>query len=142
MPEPGSLEDAAVPEEPPASRLLSRRVIGKDATTGATLIAYRASVDFTNRHGTVQGGFLSAMLDSAAALTLFAELPPGRTAVTTRLEVDFLKPAQPGELIASAALASIDERRARVVADLRNSDDVVLARAIVELRIILKDRPK
>ena len=72
------------------------------------LIAYRAPPDFTNRHGTVQGGFLAAMLDSAAALTLFAELSSGQTAVTTRLEVDFLKQAAPGELIASATLAMRD----------------------------------
>jgi len=141
MREPPSPADGTIPEDPPASRLLSRRVIGKDAATGATLIAYRAHQDFTNRHGTVQGGFLAAMLDSAAALTLLAELPPGRTAVTTRLEVDFLKAASPGELIASAALASMDERHARVVADLRNCDDVVLARANVQLRIISPRRP-
>jgi len=128
--------DGTTPEDPPASRLLARRVIGKDAATGATLIVYRASIDFTNRHGTVQGGFLAAMLDSAAAMTLLSELPPGRTAVTTRLEVDFLKPASPGELTASASVASMDERRARVVADLRNCDDVILARANVELRIV------
>ena len=133
--------DGTTPEDPPASRLLSRRVVGKDAATGATLIAYRASIDFTNRHGTVQGGFLAAMLDSAAAMTLLSALPPGHTAVTTRLEVDFLKPASPGELTASAAVASMDERRARVVADLRNSDDVILARANVQLRIVPTRRP-
>jgi uncharacterized protein (TIGR00369 family) len=141
MPEPRSPVKEATPEDPPASRLLSRRVIGKHPATGATLIAYRAPHDFTNRHGTVQGGFLAAMLDSAAALTLLAELPPGRTAVTTRLEVDFLKAASPGELIASAAVAGMDERQARVVADLRSSDDVVLARANVELRIVSARRP-
>jgi uncharacterized protein (TIGR00369 family) len=128
--------DAEGPEDPPASRLLSRRILGRNAQTGATLIAYRAPLEFTNRHGTVQGGFLAAMLDSAAALTLLAELPAGRTAVTARLEVDFVRPAAPGELIAEAAVASLDERRARVVADLRNADDVVVARANVELRIL------
>jgi len=137
---PSDNADGTVPDEPPASRLLSRRDIGKHAATGATLIAYRAPHDFTNRHGTVQGGFLAAMLDSAAAFTLLLELPPGRTAVTTRLEVDFLKAASPGELVASAAVASMDERHARVVADLRNPEDVILARANVELRIISTQR--
>ena len=126
--------DGTPPQEPPASRLLSRRVIGKDAATGATRIAYGASIEFTNRHGTAQGGFLAAM-------TLLSELPPGRTAVTTRLEVDFLEPASPGELTVYAAVARTDERRARVAADLRNSDEVVLARASVELRIISTRRP-
>ena len=133
---PSDNADGTVPDEPPASRLLSRRVIGKHAATGAMMIAYSAPFGFTNRHGTVQGGFLAAMLDSAAALTLLAELPPGRTAVTTRLDVDFLKAALPGELIASATVASMDERRARVQADLRSSDNVIVARANVELRII------
>ena len=119
----------------PAAKLLGREILA-DAPDGARRIRYVARPEFANRHGTVQGGFLAAMLDSAAALTLLAELPPGRTAVTTRLEVDFLKAASPGELIASAAVAGMDERRARVVADLRSSDDVVLARANVELRII------
>jgi uncharacterized protein (TIGR00369 family) len=138
---PPDATDAMTPQGPPASRLLSRRIIGKDAMTGVTRIAYRAPVEFTNRHGTVQGGFLAVMLDSAAALALISELADGVTAVTTRLEVDFLHAALPGELIANAAVASMDERRARVGADLRNSDDVVVARANVELRIIAVRRP-
>jgi uncharacterized protein (TIGR00369 family) len=124
----------------PAAKLLSRHLVGTDKTTGITTVCYAASAEFTNRHGTVQGGFLSAMLDSASALALIESSPPDRTAVTKRLIVDFENPAVPGTLIATARVTESAERSATVVGELRNSDGVIVARARAELRIIAASR--
>jgi len=122
--------------DPPAARLLSRRFIGRDEASGAMVIAYVATADFTNRHGTVQGGFLAAMLDSATAYALLAELPERRSAVTKRLEIDFQAPARPGDLIASVTVVARDLRRATVEATLRDARQAVVAKARAELRIV------
>jgi uncharacterized protein (TIGR00369 family) len=122
---------------PPAAKLLSRRLI-QIAASGEVTIAYEAQPEFTNRHGTVQGGLLAAMLDSATAFALLQALPAGKTAVTTRLDTTFLKAARPGTLIAIAAIEYQDECTALVVAELKSDQSVVVARARAELRILNK----
>jgi uncharacterized protein (TIGR00369 family) len=94
---------------PLAARHLNRRLIGV-ASTGEVTLAFEAQPEFTNRHGTVKGGFLAAMLDSATGFTLLMALPSHKTAVTTRLDTTFISPARPGVLMAFATIQSRDER--------------------------------
>jgi len=100
------------------------------------LIRFQARPDFANRHGTVLGGFLAAMLDSATGLALLAGLPPDLTAVTTHLDTEFVKPARAGTLLAKARVASRRDRDAVVEAEIFDADGKVVARATARLRIV------
>jgi uncharacterized protein (TIGR00369 family) len=123
----------------PAATLLSREVIeAKD--TGEVRVRFLAKHDFTNRHGTVQGGFLAAMLDSATGNALMAMLPPEQTAVHTRLDISFLKPARPGPLTAVARVIERDARSAKVEAEISDDAGTVLATARAELRLLPRVR--
>src|ERR1700738_2407872 len=86
----------------PAAALLGRGVTGAEKATGEVRVRFLAKHDFTNRHGTVQGGFLAAMLDSATGNAVMAMLPSEQTAVHHRLDISFLKPARPGPVAAVA----------------------------------------
>ena len=57
---------------PPGAQLLGREWLGFDGEI--TSIRFEAKPLFTNRHGTIQGGFLAAMLDSATRQRLQEEL--------------------------------------------------------------------
>jgi uncharacterized protein (TIGR00369 family) len=126
-------------DDPPAAALLGRELLTIDAATGEVRLRYQARAEFANRHGTIQGGFLAAMLDSAAGLALVSLSPAGTTAVTVRLDVAFLKPGQVGVILAGARIIARDGRSASVRAELTDRDGVVLATAEVELRVL---RPK
>jgi uncharacterized protein (TIGR00369 family) len=128
--------DEILSYEPPAAKLLGREVVEVDTVTGAAVLRYTAQPEFLNRHGTVQGGFLSAMLDSATALALYAVLPAEKTAVTTQLNVSFLKPARLGTFTATSRLTTRDERTAETVGELRDIDGVVVATAVARLRVV------
>jgi len=121
---------------PPGAALLGREIVEADKDTGEVRLRFLAKHDFTNRHGTVQGGFLAAMLDSATGNAVMAMLPPEETAVTTRLDTSFLKPARPGPLYAVARVSERDARSARVEAEIRDDSGTVLATAHAELRIL------
>lgn len=121
---------------PPAAQLLGRKLISYDHEQEVVILEYEAKKAFTNRHGTVQGGFLTAMLDSAAGIVLVAGLPDGITAVTRRLDSTFLKPASVGRLIATASVQDKSEQDAEVLAELANEDGLVVARATAYLRIL------
>jgi uncharacterized protein (TIGR00369 family) len=97
-------------EVSPAAVLLRREIISADAKSGEVKLCFLADQQFANRHGTVQGGMLAAMLDSATGNAVIAMLPSDRTAVTTRLDTTFVKPAALGSLTAIARLVEQDER--------------------------------
>lgn len=124
----------------PAARLLGREVVEVDQVDGTAVLRYTARPEFLNRHGTVQGGFLSAMLDSATAMALYAVLPPEQTAVTLQLDVSFVKPAKPGTFSATSRLITRDQRIAETSAELRDADGAVVATAVAKWRIIPRRR--
>jgi len=86
---------------------------------------------------------LAAMLDSATGNAVMAKLPSHLTAVTTRLDTQFLKPAVLGAIIATARLIRQDERSAEVVAELIDGQGQKVATARAELRVReRKSRPE
>src|SRR3954451_7458665 len=96
-------------EIPPAAHLLGREIVSVDPHSGEVKLRFTARQELANRHGTVQGGMLAAMLDFATGNAVFAKLPSHLTAVTTRLDTQFLKPAALGPITATARLIHQDE---------------------------------
>ena len=122
-------------EMPPAAHLLGREIVSADPRSGEVKLRFTARDEFANRHGTVQGGMLAAMLDSATGNAVMAKLPPHLTAVTIRLDTQFLKPAALGPIIATARLIHQDDRFAEVTAELANEEGLIVATARAELRV-------
>jgi uncharacterized protein (TIGR00369 family) len=122
-------------ETPPAALLLGREIVSVDQQSGEVRLRFIARAEFANRHGTVQGGMLAAMLDSATGNAVMAKLASHLTAVTTRLDTQFLKPAALGAVIASARITHQDERTAQVSAELTDSEGKIVATARAELRV-------
>ena len=121
---------------PPAAKMLGREVVEIDQVNGGAVLRFRALPEFLNRHGTVQGGLLCAMLDSSTALALYAVLPQESTALTANLNVTFVKPAKLGIFTATSQLVTRDERNGETTGELRDADGVLVATATARLRIV------
>jgi uncharacterized protein (TIGR00369 family) len=122
-------------EVTPGAATLGREWLTFDPTTGSATLRFQAKPEFANRHGTVQGGFLAAMLDSATGITLLATLPTELTAVTISLETRYEKPASTGFLTVEARVVEKDDRDATVEAEVLRADGVIVARGRAKLRI-------
>ncbi|WP_456721375.1 PaaI family thioesterase [Bradyrhizobium sp. USDA 4350] len=129
------MSDASA-DVPPGAQLLGREWLGFDGEIAS--IRFVAQPLFTSRHGTIQGGFLAAMLDSATGLGALAVLPSTKTVVTRTLTTRFLKPARVGPITAKAKVVSQTDRDMIVEADLIDADSVTVASATAELRILDK----
>jgi uncharacterized protein (TIGR00369 family) len=121
--------------ETPVAKLLGREIVAIDAD-GTVHLRFRARPEFANRHGTVQGGLIAAMLDSSLSAALLAQLPEELTSMTVKLETEFLRPAPLTFLQAKAWLMSHDERSATTRGELRAPDGTVVATATAHLRIL------
>ncbi|MFC0283149.1 PaaI family thioesterase [Camelimonas abortus] len=122
--------------EPPAARLLGRTVIAFDPAAGEGAFTYVAGPGFCNRHGTVQGGLLAAMLDSATGFTFIESLGPGLTAVTRELRAQYHRPARPGVIHARARVVRNDGRDGEVHGELRDAGGQLLASAVALMRVL------
>lgn len=122
---------------PPGAQLLGREWLGFDES-GDAMVRFEAQPAFTNRHGTIQGGFLAAMLDSATGICALAALGPDQTVVTRSLDTRFLKPAAVGLIIARARVVGRTERDMVVQAELADVDGVIVADATARLRVLAK----
>ncbi len=129
------MTDAAMP---PGAELLGREWLGFDETGETALIRFQARPSFTNRHRTIQGGFLAAMLDSATGLRALAALSADSTAVTHSLDTRFLKPAGPGPITARARIVERTDHDIVVEAALVDAQGVTVADATARLRVLQK----
>jgi len=120
--------------------MLGRRLLHFEAESGTASLEFLAGPEFANRHGTVQGGILAAMLDSATGATMMASLPAELTAVTVQLNATFLKPAPVGPLCATTRIVKKDERDATVEGEIATRDGVTVARGCARLRILRRQR--
>jgi uncharacterized protein (TIGR00369 family) len=130
---------ADLSELTPVARLLGREVERFEAD-GTIHVRFTARPEFANRHGSVQGGLVAAMLDSATSAVLLAQLPPEQTSMTVKLETEFLRPAQLTVLHAKAWLMARDERSATTRGELRDLDGTIVATATASLRILPRKR--
>jgi uncharacterized protein (TIGR00369 family) len=121
---------------PPGAQLLEREWLGFDDVGEIALVRFHARPAFTNRHGTIQGGFLAAMLDSATGLCALTALSANQTVVTKRLDTRFLKAAGVGHITAKAKIVARTDREMTVEADLVDAQGVTVARATAELRVL------
>lgn len=128
----------ATTDVPPGAQLLGREWLGFDETGETALVRFQARRSFSNRHGTIQGGFLAAMLDSATGICALAALSPDLTVVTRSLDTRFLRPAGAGLIMARARIVGRTDREIVVEATLVDPQGGTVAEATARLRVLQK----
>jgi uncharacterized protein (TIGR00369 family) len=83
---------------PPCARTLGLEFAEIDGEHGMVEVKFEARHEFLNPAGTVQGGFLAAMLDDTMGTALQATLDLEQFAPTVNLNVQFHQPAKVGAL--------------------------------------------
>jgi uncharacterized protein (TIGR00369 family) len=116
-------------DPPPAAALLGFKLVEIDPDAGTIDVAFTATEQFLNPAGTVQGGFLAAMLDDTLGPALVATLGDGEWAPTTDLHVQFLRPAKPGELRGHGRIVRRGKEVAFMAGELRDGDGELVATA-------------
>jgi uncharacterized protein (TIGR00369 family) len=100
-----------------------------DAEAGRTRVAFTALPAFLNPGGTVQGGFLTAMLDEAMSVAAVVKLGPGHWVPTLQMSVSFIAPAGPGRLIATGEVVRSGRSALHTAGTLCLEDGTLIATA-------------
>jgi uncharacterized protein (TIGR00369 family) len=120
---------------PPAAATLGWEVVSVNPEEGTIEVAFAATEAFLNPAGTIQGGFLAAMLDDTLGPALVAGLGPGDFAPTTDLHVQFLRPARPGRLLGRGRVVRRGRDVGFLAGELVDEDGAVVAVATATAQI-------
>jgi len=121
-------------ELPPASKLLGWTLRDVDTEAGTIEIGFTADERFVNPAGTVQGGFLAAMLDDTQGPALFAMTDGEVYAPTIDFTVSFVKAARPGRFVGKGRVVNLGRTVVFTEAELFDEAGELVARATFSSR--------
>jgi uncharacterized protein (TIGR00369 family) len=82
--------------------------------------------DYHLQHlGYVHGGVISSLADNTGWYAVVANLPEDRTSVTIEIKVNYLKPAERGELVAKGKVLKMGKRVAFAVVEVWQGSELV-----------------
>ncbi|MBN8810354.1 MULTISPECIES: PaaI family thioesterase [Sphingomonas] len=113
---------------PSSARLLGWEMRAFDAEARTIEIGFTIDDRFLNPAGTVQGGFLAAMLDDTQGPCLFAASDGRVYAPTIDFHVVCLKPARPGRFTGRGRVVSLGKTIAVTEAELFDEGGNMVAR--------------
>lgn len=121
---------------PPAAELLGWQLSWVAPERGEIEVFFRADRRFSNPMGTIQGGFLAAMLDDTLGSALVATLAEDEVAPTLELKVSFPRPASAGRLTGRGRVLHRSGTIAFLTDELRDDTGEVVATASATARVI------
>ncbi len=121
---------------PPCAELLGWELIDQWPDDGRIELAFHPTAQMLNPRGTVQGGFVAAMLDDImgpafVAMTNGAEVP-----MTIDMNVTFVQPVMPGRVIGRGRVISRSRKTVFLEAELFDEQNLLLARATSTARVV------
>ena len=126
---------------PPFMELLGARVVSVDPTS--VVFEFDPAEFMYSPLGTVHGGIVTVLLDSAMGCSFHTTLPAGVGYTTLELKVNFLKPvlADSGTLRAEGRVVHSGARVGISEARLTNRDGKLFAHATSTLMVLRPDAP-
>jgi molybdopterin converting factor subunit 1 len=123
-----------VPRPPNYVELLGMRPLHLEP--GHMRFEFRATEQFLNPAGVVQGGFLTAMLDETMGPAALSMLGPGHFIPTLELKVSFLRAARAGRLVADGRVVHMGKSVAFLEGSLADEDGEVVATSTATARVV------
>jgi uncharacterized protein (TIGR00369 family) len=125
---------------PPCARLLGWRVLDARPEDGWIRIGFDGRPEFCNPAGSIQGGFLAAMLDDTMGPAVFAHTEGALYTATIEMSVHYLAPAKVGPIFGEGQVVQLGKSVGFVEARLLDKDGTWLAKATASVRLIATER--
>jgi len=129
----------AILNDSPVYRLLNMRVV--EAGGGRSRLELDVAEDVKNLYGTVHGGMLATLVDSACGVALGTRLLEGEALVTLDLRINYLLPVWNGPLVAEGEVVHKGRRTGVAEASVRQASGRLVARGITTHFVRRSDEP-
>jgi len=111
----------------PLTQLLDIQLVA--AEQGTARLEYNISERHANTMGTVHGGMLCILADTAMGVAFFTLLEDQESLTTLELKINYLKPIWKGKLIATAKVVKRGKTTGLVECDILDENDQLIARS-------------
>jgi uncharacterized protein (TIGR00369 family) len=108
---------------------------------GSVEVELDVEPDHLNLFGTLHGGLIATLADTATGLAMLTSLDGGMTHVTTSLSVTFLAPARSGTVTARGRVLKRGRRFGYAEADVVDADGALLGRAAATFSVMPEREP-
>ena len=108
---------------------------------GSVDVELNVGSNHLNLFGTLHGGLIATLADTATGLAMLTLLDQGSTHVTTSLSVTFLAPGRAGTVTARARVLKRGRRFGYAEADVVDAEDRLLARAAATFSVMPEREP-
>ena len=123
----------------PSERILGTELIACDRAARSVELAFDVPSDFANARGTVQGGFVAAMLDTCMGIPVLLASDGAKGPVSLSMTTNFLGAAPTGRILGTGRVAKLGGSVAFCEAILHAPDGTELATATQAAKLF--DRP-
>lgn len=113
----------------PAAALLGWELLAEDPAAGTIEVAFHPDARLLNPRGTVQGGFVAAMLDDTMGPALVSMTGGQVMPSSIDLTASFLRPVLPGRVIGRGRVVKLGKAVVFLEAELSDEAGTLLARA-------------
>ncbi|HVG39246.1 MAG TPA: PaaI family thioesterase [Pyrinomonadaceae bacterium] len=97
---------------------------------GDVTMSLRVREETKQNNGTLHGGALGSLLDTASAFAVISTLRPGETTATVDLTISYLRPIKKGQVTARARVLKEGRRLLTVAIDAEDADGRLAATAL------------
>ena len=114
---------------PPAAKLLGWELVSEDPEAGTIEIAFHPDDRMLNPQGSIQGGFVAAMLDDTMGPALVSMSAGTLMPRSIDLNVSFIRPVMPGRVIGRGRVVKAGKSVVFLEGELFDEQGDLLARA-------------
>ncbi|MEM6680799.1 MAG: PaaI family thioesterase [Pseudomonadota bacterium] len=111
------------------AKMFKQHVLEADPDAGKVIIEYTPDKRFCNPMGVVQGGFVAAMLDEAAAIACIVHAQKPIGVPTLEMKVSYFRPVLPGRVIVTGQIVKQGRKVTFLGADMHDDAGKALAQA-------------
>jgi len=106
------------------------------ASPGRVELALEAADHHINLQGSLHGGMIATLADTATGLAVRSMVPAGRRHITVQLDVHYLRPGRPGRITAVGTTVRVGTTIAVAEADVTDDGGRLLAKATATVAVM------
>ncbi|MGI9295299.1 MAG: PaaI family thioesterase [Pseudomonadales bacterium] len=131
-----SLKERIGGKLPPFMHTLGARLLMLSQASGTAELSFEIPLNFCHSGDIVQGGFVTAMLDGAMSMAVFASEGGFVDLPSLEIKVSFLAPSRAGIFTGKGSIRHIGKSIAFLEGELYNSDGVLTATSTSTAKVI------